>query len=1116
MTQSLEEKILSLLNEHPGLTAQAICSKLGVEKGSVTRLLYGRLNSKVKQDSQYRWYSAEKNLSDNDAAKSEQSFADTDAAKLCRYYLACMGQDEVGISTFASSKTGDIDYIELNSLPKNSEELSLNSNFQKILGKVRSDRSRQSMYLGYPTCLKFIKSQKSGWEGYMVEPVFLFPIEIENKGGRPHLDLSYPIINHVALRNYTNAEREALMSELVQLEDELGINNEEQRPSLDDLALRLKLIRAEWPWQEEIDPNALSMQNKSLSEIRQDGVYNRAVVVTSLASPFTQGLESELRELAKKQMSEINKTALGYWLTGNTQEKNSEIVDNLIEVLPMNSEQRQAVSTALTRKLTIITGPPGTGKSQVVTNLLINAAWLGKRVLFASKNNKAVDVVESRVNGMGNRPVLIRVGGNQYSTKLAEYLMGMLSASADEDDKISFQQTSEKHERLLNQINTQEAEIRKLLDARNVTDQLEQSIEEFRKRYSAEIFQKMKEIDLVIEKEKLIKFESAIDLGDKNKQSFIAQLFWPIIGKSRVAESNELVKWFLDLSKSLGLVLKEESVSENNLSNWRENVAKLKSQLEVSKRIKDYFQALIQLQQSKTLEEISYDRIATISEIADNSEDLWRLWIKLEPNKLSHNDRTLLNRYMAVLKMVIESGTDGNLEKSVAREYRSLFEKVSHLLSCWAATSLSVKKRVPFEAGFFDIVVFDEASQCDIASALPLLYRAKSAVVIGDPKQLSHISGLKPGQDQQLLDKFGLVGQYPHWAYSYNSLFDLAAGLVNKDNYINLLDHHRSHADIIEFSNQQFYEGRLRVATRYTALKPVTKNDYGVKWVDVKGRVKRPSSGGAINEIEVSAVIKILEEILIDQKYSGHVGVVSPFRAQANAISVAAKSNAKLTEALTRVEFLSDTVHKFQGDERDIIIFSPVVSSGISNGGLGFLRSNGNLFNVAITRARAQLVVVGDLSFCSNCDIDYLANFAKYTQDLKESEGKISSYNPPSDNGSKYPVVTNPESVSDWERLLYSALYESGIKTIPQYQVEKYALDFAIVLGDRRLNIEVDGERYHRNWTGELCRRDQIRNQRLYELGWDVMRFWVYEIRDDLPGCISKVKAWISKFKEDS
>ncbi len=66
----------------------------------------------------------------------------------------------------------------------------------------------------------------------------------------------------------------------------------------------------------------------------------------------------------------------------------------------------------------------------------------------------------------------------------------------------------------------------------------------------------------------------------------------------------------------------------------------------------------------------------------------------------------------------------------------------------------------------------------------------------------------------------------------------------------------------------------------------------------------------------------------------------------------------------------------------------------------------------------------------------------------------------------------------------------------------------ALLSGDRRLAIEIDGDRYHHNWDGELCRWDQIRNQRLMELGWDVMRFWVYQVRDDLENCVRRVQDW--------
>ena len=156
--------------------------------------------------------------------------------------------------------------------------------------------------------------------------------------------------------------------------------------------------------------------------------------------------------------------------------------------------------------------------------------------------------------------------------------------------------------------------------------------------------------------------------------------------------------------------------------------------------------------------------------------------------------------------------------------------------------------------------------------------------------------------------------------------------------------------------------------------------------------------------------------------------MVTPFRAQANAIREIVLADNQLAHKLIEMEFLVDTAHKFQGDERDVMIFSPVVS--------------------------------------------------------------------------------NPEQVSDWEKILYEALYDAGIATLPQYSIEKYALDLALIDGERKLDIEVDGEKYHRNWSGEHCYRDQLRNQRMFELGWDVMRFWVYEVRDDMESCVERVREW--------
>jgi len=407
-------------------------------------------------------------------------------------------------------------------------------------------------------------------------------------------------------------------------------------------------------------------------------------------------------------------------------------------------------------------------------------------------------------------------------------------------------------------------------------------------------------------------------------------------------------------------------------------------------------------------------------------------------------------------------------------------------------------------------VVIDEASQCDIASALPLLYRAKRAVIIGDPLQLKHVSTVAPQQDRLMLAAHGLAEGHAAWAYSVNSLFDLARSWCRYEDIVNLRDHHRSHRDIISFSNRHFYRGALRIATDHERLKRPLAEGGGftaaVRWQDVKGKVVRPAGGGALNGPEAEAVLAEVRKLVVDRGYNGAIGVVTPFRAQANRIRTLVHQDRELTHRLAALQFVVDTVHGFQGDERDVIFFSPVVSAGTNEGMLRFLKNHGNLFNVAITRARSELVVVGDRQAALDSGVSYLASFAEYARGLAPREpGAVAT----AASGPEYPPVDHPDQVSEWERTLYRALHAAGLAPVPQFEEAPYTLDFALFHGDRKLDLEVDGENYHRNWDGELCRRDQIRSQRLADVGWDIIRFWVYEIRDDLDGAVGRVKAWM-------
>jgi superfamily I DNA and/or RNA helicase/very-short-patch-repair endonuclease len=1108
----LSKEILRLLSEKPGIKSREIAESLDAEKSNVDTLLYGVLKSKCFQDQNYLWYL------EKDAPKETPKKRVVEKNKLSdliNYYLECLSQDDDGykVGTFARNKYGKTDYVELEELPSSdSDSIFNNTETQSLISKIKRGKGRLQMYFGYPNYLHKVQKQNKE-EFFIISPLFFYPIDIQDNTYT--LSDNIPIFNLTVLKNITGLSNEQAIDELVHLEDELGLNSEHNIPELDDLVQRLHNIRPEWPWREEISPSSLSSEDK-FQDIEKTGIYNKALLLIGERSPFTQGLESELRTLSEISEEEYQNTALGQWLDLSSKEKdeNPNNTEPLLEVLPLNTEQRKAVDLSLTENLTVVTGPPGTGKSQVVTDLVINAAWRGKKILFASKNNKAVDVVESRINNLGTRPFLLRTGSRNYQRNLAEYLVGLLTTTVTEHDKSEYKLDQESYKELEKNLERIQEEENTLIEQRNKVDSLSKKIEGIREESGEDIFDGLKKINLNEYSDFLDEFEVRLDDTIREYQNIFIRLFWKRCKNKRYEYLNSYIPEILSFAKKLGISSVPKEIKDNNIAKWVNLYEDFENKRKWIKNIQKYLKSIKKLQKLKSLEDLASEQIALILDMSENALKLWKGWLKLQPDRLSEEDRTLLNRYNALLKIVLDTQGDlyNNLGKRSFFEYQKLSEKISHLLPAWAVTSLSARGKIPFQAGYFDLVVFDEASQCDIASALPLLYRAKRAVIIGDPMQLSHITSLRKGYDQQLLEKYNLVSDFATWAYSYNSLFDLATSVVNGENMVNLRDHHRSHADIIEFSNQEFYEGYLRIASKYENLNLVENEDNAVKWVDIRGEVSRPNSGSALNKKEAESVVNEVKKLVFESSYKGSIGVVTPFRAQVGLIDRLISQDLELSEALLKHDFLVETVHKFQGDERDVMIFSPVVSKNIQQGALSFLQNTGNLFNVAITRARAFLLVVGDISAISKCGVKYLEHFAQYVKNLEKTED-IKKEKVPIKFNSKYPTVSNPENVSEWERMFYNALFISGIKTIPQYQVEMYTLDFALFDNERKLNIEIDGERYHKDMTGELCKRDQIRNQRLYELGWDVQRFWVYEVRDDLEGCIKKIKNWINEGK---
>ena len=309
------------------------------------------------------------------------------------------------------------------------------------------------------------------------------------------------------------------------------------------------------------------------------------------------------------------------------------------------------------------------------------------------------------------------------------------------------------------------------------------------------------------------------------------------------------------------------------------------------------------------------------------------------------------------------------------------------------------------------------------------------------------------------------------WSYNQRSLYGLAEQMAaeRRQPVGFLAEHYRSHPDIVEFSNRTFYSGRLVLRTGIEALRGRLGDlPLGVFWHDTPGRVP-PSSRSAWNQEEIQAVVRLLDQwhdagLLQDARIS--VGVVTPFRLQMD----------KIKERLERRPWHSSvagkvavgTAHRFQGDECDIMVFSPVVSGGMLRRLVRWVADTDQLLNVAITRARGALHVVGDMRACLEAG-GSLAEFAASVQ-----AGLAAG-------------APGEQTESPAEQAVADMLCELGLWHKGQYPLgRRYRLDFLVVSpAGTRYDVEVDGRGH---LTDEAVRSDADRDGFVTGQGIKVLR----------------------------
>lgn len=921
--------------------------------------------------------------------------------KLSQYLHDCV-REEVKSSTFRNLK-GDKDnkWIFL----KGEEQLfSTGAEFIPLEGSnpkltelmIQSDLGQKDKYLIYGYLFLVGKSSKSKRQNEFLTPLLYMPCKLERNGVNINcfpldevLSLNTGALAALMRKNDDEDEVDLLLEGILDVVPDLPITQEkldiflttlkslvpeiEIATNVDDYKEDDNVSKSKDFYKEKIDGENVediieeeeTEQAKQKVKLEKIAVTPQSAIILTKRPSVTAGVLHELTQIAEKPSGIYRETALSIINEEYSQSKEKSVpmkdmnkITDFYPITPLSlsDSQLQVVKNIDNSKFVAVQGPPGTGKSQTIVNLVAHLVANGKTVLVASRMDKAVDVVAERLNDLGASHMALRAGRLNYQRQLSEELNNLLAQNnSDLDDDIEDillvdTKDMKDHLDMLKNMENKSETIIKL--EKNWHDKLEE-VEEQEK-----ILGKKEYIKKTLKKGEIDMVAGIIKVLEHNmeKAGFI----------SKIANFTSLGQ----LKKILNL--KDFDVNY-------ETIGKLKQELEFAN-----------MEWSLRKIEADIQKTGNLHMLAEQIRTMKRKQKSLATNILKNKRREALKELLQDenkrrrLKVHAKSlvANRKRLQTNILEEedFRPLLEA----FPCWCVTTYAVSDSLPLKPGMFDVAIIDEASQCDIASCFPILFRAKRAVIVGDDKQLPHLSFLEKAKEQSFLSQYGIPDKYQlMWRFRTNSMFDLAD--YYSMNSVMLDEHFRSLPPIINFSNHEFYNDRIRVMRK-------DKPDENVlELVEVMdGKVDFDATR---NLPEIEALVKRLHEIIIEDERKNPdnpvtVGIISPFRAQVEQLKVSV-SKVLSDYMIKKHQIEIGTAHTFQGDERDIMMISWAVADNSYTQSLMFMQK-ANLFNVAITRGRNKVI-----NFVSRNPRElpdgHFRNYVSYMQNYQDKKQAVLS-----------------------------------------------------------------------------------------------------------------------------
>ena len=866
--------------------------------------------------------------------------------KLSQYLHDCV-REEVKSSTFRNLKADkDNKWIFLNEedtlFTQGLEYLKLEGSDPKITElMIQADTSQKDKYLIYGYLFLTGKS-KSGRKNEFLTPLLYAPCHLERNGVNINcmltdefISLNTGALTALMKKSDDEDETESLLEGLLDVVPTVPITQEK----LDIFLTTLKSIVPDIDisldaggkidednitkdfYNEKIDSQNIDEiieeeENSAKKAIKLDkiNITNQCAIILTKRPSATAGVLHELTQIAEKPSGVYRETVLNLINEEYTQSKpvdsQQKTLENFFPVTPLSLSDAQlnVIKNVENSRLVSVFGPPGTGKSQTIVNLAAHLIANGKTVLIASRMDKAVDVVAERLNELGAPFLALRAGRLNYQRELSMQLQDLLA------EKIDLNDGSE---------NSMIADVSDMEELLTAISDMEKKSEKIIKLEEAQ-HQNDLYIKRVLKGDEIQTIENIILTLSANQEK---AGFWA--GIKNHSSLNNLKK-----------ILNIKNFEVNN-----ENLSILQTELEFAKLIYEARKIETEIQKTGNIHVLS-------EQIRNLKRKQKRLAIDILKNKRREALQGLMHDPIKRQRLFVHSKSLTERKKNLQNRLleQEDFRPLLEAFPCWCVTTYAASGSLPLKPGLFDVAIIDEASQCDIASCFPILFRAKRAVVVGDDKQLPHLSFLEKAKEQSFMSQYGIGDRYQlMWRFRTNSMFDLA-------NYYSmhpvLLDEHfRSLPPIINYSNKEFYGGRIKVMRRNDNSKKVLETV-----VVPDGKVDFDATR---NLPEIEALVKRLHEIVVEdeRKNPEHpvsIGIISPFRAQVEQLKISV-SKVLSEHMMEKHQIEIGTAHTFQGDERDIILISWAYANNSFPQSLIFLQKP-NLFNVAITRARYQMI----------------------------------------------------------------------------------------------------------------------------------------------------------------